>query len=100
MRRVVRGDPMASTTETSIFDGVFEGQLFAEGDAHPSIDGSFGNIFDGVLAARRQEVYDAGYRRAVNDLLAEFVLISEEYIRRYAAHPELRQVLRAFEESL
>ena len=60
-----------------------------------------GEVFDGVLGAYRQEGYDAGYRRAVNDLLADFVLISNEFIRSQPTPiPELRQALRAFEEHL
>jgi hypothetical protein len=58
-------------------------------------------VFDGVLEAHRQEGYEAGYRRAVNDLLADFPLIAADFIRSQSApSPELRKVLRAFEEHL
>jgi ATP phosphoribosyltransferase regulatory subunit HisZ len=66
-----------------------------------SSDAALGGAFDGVLEAYRQEGYEAGYRRAVNDLLADFPLISADFIRSQSApSPELRKVLRAFEEHL
>jgi hypothetical protein len=64
-------------------------------------EAALGGVFDGVLEAYRQEGYEAGYRRAVNDLLADFPLISADFLRSQSApSPELRKVLRAFEEHL
>ena len=49
----------------------------------------------------RNEGFQNGYRRAVNDLLAEFPLISQEFLRRRpAASDELRAALQAFQEHL
>jgi len=49
----------------------------------------------------RDEGFQNGYRRAVNDLLAEFPLISQEFLRRRpAASGELQAALRAFREHL
>ena len=63
----------------------------------PALDG----LVDGVLEAYRREGYEAGYRRARNDLLADFVLISREFIRDLPTPaPELRQILRKFEQHL
>ena len=66
-----------------------------------SPDLALGGVFDGVLEAYRQEGYEAGYRRAVNDLLADFPLIAADFLRSQSApSPQLRRVLRAFEEHL
>jgi hypothetical protein len=66
-------------------------------EAEPALDG----VVDGVLEAYRREGYESGYRRARNDLLADFVLISREFIRDLpTAAPELRQILRKFEQHL
>jgi hypothetical protein len=68
---------------------------------HVSRDAALGGVFDGVLEAYRQEGYEAGYRRAVNDLLADFPLIAADFIRTQSVpSSELRKVLRAFEEHL
>jgi hypothetical protein len=66
-------------------------------NAEPALNG----LVDGVLEAYRREGYEAGYRRARNDLLADFVLISREFIRDLPTPaPELRQILRKFEQHL
>jgi predicted outer membrane protein len=58
-----------------------------------------GDVFDSVLGAYRAEGFDAGYHRAVNDLLADFVLVAREFIRDQGDDsPELRQALREFQE--
>src|SRR4051812_17078692 len=55
----------------------------------------------GVMSAARQEGFDAGYRRASSDLLAEFLLITEEHLHGLPApDPALRELLRSFEEQL
>jgi hypothetical protein len=77
----------------------------AVGDARPEVpdaaDAAVGEAFDGVLGAFRQEGFDAGYRRAVNDLLAEFLLISEEYLHEQPnPAPGLRETLRSFSRHL
>ncbi len=65
------------------------------------ITSDVGGVFDGVLEAYRQEGYEAGYRRAVNDLLADFPLIAADFLRNQSSAPsELRKALRAFEEHL
>ncbi len=74
---------------------------------------NIGTAFEGVLGAFRQDGYNAGYRRAINNLLADFVLISQEFLRNQAAATigakesataadshSLRQILRSFEEHL
>jgi len=91
---------MSSTTNTLSSGISFSGEL-PDSTAASSNDASLGNVFDGVLGAFRQDGYEAGYHRAVNDLLAEFVFISEEFIRSHTSRQtELRQVFRAFEERL
>jgi hypothetical protein len=66
-------------------------------DPEPALDG----LVDGVLEAYRREGYEAGHRRARNDLLADFVLISREFIRDLPTAPqELRQIIRKFEQHL
>jgi NAD(P)H-dependent FMN reductase len=60
-----------------------------------------GGAVEGLLGAIRQEGFDAGYRRAASDLLAEFLLISEEYLHDLPEpDPNLRALLRSFEEQL
>ena len=65
----------------------------------PEADAAVGEAFDGVLGAFRQEGFEAGYRRAVSDLLAEFLLISEEHLHEQPT-PGLRETLLAFERHL
>ncbi len=66
-------------------------------EPEPALSG----VVDGVLEAYRREGYEFGYRRARNDLLADFALISREFIRNLpTAAPELRQILRKFEQHL
>jgi hypothetical protein len=55
---------------------------------------AIGDAFAGVLGAYRDEGFQAGYGRAVNDLLAEFLR------RRPGASPALRAALRAFQDHL
>jgi hypothetical protein len=75
--------------------------FFSDGDSAGPGEADLGNIFDGVLEAHRQEGFDAGYRRGTSDLLAEFVLISEEFIREQApGSPHLREILRSLGERL
>src|SRR5437764_13916054 len=67
----------------------------------PIPDAAVGGAFDGLLSAIRQEGFDAGYRRAASDLLAEFLLISEEHLHELPApDPALRALLRSMEEQL
>ena len=64
-------------------------------------DPALGGVVDGLLEAYRREGYEAGYRRARNDLLADFVLISREFIRDLPTPvPDLRQIIRKFEQHL
>jgi hypothetical protein len=64
-------------------------------------DAALGGALDGVLGVLRQESFDAGYRRAVSDLLAEYLLITEEHLHDLPQpDPALRALLRSFEEQL
>jgi hypothetical protein len=57
-----------------------------------------GNVFDTVLDAYRSDGFEAGYHRAVNDLLADFALIAKEFLREHEQQSdELRQALRDFQ---
>lgn len=60
------------------------------------------SAFDGVLDAYRQQGYRAGYNRALNGALADFLLFSQQLLRR--VEPEQRQrlseALRQFERTL
>jgi len=70
-------------------------------DAAPPADAAVGEAFDSVLGAFRQDGFEAGYRRAVSDLLAEFLLISEERLHEQPTpQPQLRELLRSFERHL
>ncbi len=61
--------------------------------------GGIGNVFDTVLDAYRADGFDAGYNRAVNDMLADFALVAREFIREQADDSvELRQLLRQFND--
>ena len=57
---------------------------------------------DGILEAYRQQGYDAGYSRALNDVLADFLLFTQRLLRN--ADPDdrnrLRRSLRSFETQL
>jgi hypothetical protein len=57
------------------------------------------SAFSGVLQAYRDEGFAAGYARASSDLLADFVLIAEQFIHEQPPEQRsvLRPVLRAFE---
>jgi hypothetical protein len=67
-------------------------------------DGALSGALEGVLDAYRQGGYSVGYRRAVSDLLAEFLLISESYLHDRPQPPDrpggLRELLRSFEHHL
>jgi len=57
-----------------------------------------GSVFDTVLDAYRADGFDAGYRRAVNDMLADFALVAAEFIRERGDHSvDLHQALRDFQ---
>jgi hypothetical protein len=61
-------------------------------------DSSLSGVVDTVMGAYRADGFDAGYRRAVNDLLAEFPLVAKEFLREHeCSTAELRQALRDFE---
>jgi len=55
-----------------------------------------------VLCLYRQEGYDDGYTRAVRDMLASLVFVSEEFLRQQepSLSPDLRRALYAFAEHL
>ena len=55
-------------------------------------------ILAGVLASYRERGFETGYRRAVSDVLATFLLATEEYVRRHPDDPALRGVLYDFGE--
>ncbi len=60
---------------------------------------AIGSVFDSVLGAYRADGFDAGYHRAVNDLLADFALVAREFIRgKGDDSPELLGALREFQE--
>ena len=57
----------------------------------------FPGVVDSVLGAYRADGFEAGYSRAVNDLLAEFALAAREFAREHHNDsPELRAALRDF----
>jgi len=69
--------------------------LFADPDTEPAL----GNVFDTVLDAYRSDGFEAGYHRAVNDLLADFALIAKECLRDHDNNSDdLRHALRDFQE--
>lgn len=54
-----------------------------------------------VLDAHRREGFDAGYRRAITDVLAATVFVAEKAIRQSNADsPETRRAIYAFIEML
>jgi hypothetical protein len=54
---------------------------------------------DTVLGAYRADGFDAGYHRAVNDMLADFALMAHEFTReRVGDASELRLLLREFQD--
>ena len=56
------------------------------------------NVLDTVLDAYRADGFDAGYHRAVNDLLADFALVAKEFLREQEKNSdELRHALRDFQ---
>jgi hypothetical protein len=60
---------------------------------------AIGSVFDSVLGAYRADGFDAGYHRAVNDLLADFALVAREFIREQGQDsPQLLQALREFQD--
>jgi hypothetical protein len=68
--------------------------LLAEAEVEPALN----NVFDTVLDAYRSDGFEAGYHRAVNDLLADFALIAKEFLReRENPSDELRHALRDFQ---
>jgi hypothetical protein len=67
--------------------------------AETDIDPPLGNVFDTVLDAYRATGFEAGYHRAVNDLLADFALIAKECQRDHEDHcDEIRHALRDFHQ--
>jgi hypothetical protein len=67
-------------------------------------DAALSGALEGVLDAYRQGGYSVGYRRAVSDLLAEFLFLSEGYLHDRPQPPDtrrgLRDLLRSFEDHL
>jgi len=57
-------------------------------------------VFAVVLQAHRREGYEAGYRRALVDILSASVFIAEKALRDSEAHGEARRVLYRFVELL
>ena len=60
-----------------------------------------GGVFDGLIAARHDDGYAAGYRRAINDLLADLILLGEEFAHDAAAaatRGAVRTFARGFEQ--
>ena len=65
------------------------------------IDEPNSDVLAGVIEAYRRGGFDAGYQRATQDLHANLVLISEEFLREQASSgQELRKVLYAFVDRL
>jgi hypothetical protein len=81
---------------------LFTPDALQEAEFEPAIpDTAIDGAVNGVLGAIRQEGFDAGYRRAVSDLLAEFLLITEEHLHDLPEpDPALRALLRSFEAQL
>jgi hypothetical protein len=71
--------------------------------AHPSLSTApdLEGVFDAVSDAHRSSGYDAGYRRAVNDLMAELALLVAEVAReRPEGRDALRLLRQRFEQSV
>jgi hypothetical protein len=67
--------------------------------AEPDTDPPLGNVFDTVLDVYRATGFEAGYHRAVNDLLADFALIAKECLREHDHRSdEIRHALRDFRD--
>ena len=61
-----------------------------------------GSAMDGVLEAYRQQGYETGYNRALNDVLADFLLFTQRQLRTSSAagRETLGNALRQFELQL
>jgi len=67
----------------------------------PQAQARIGEVFDGVLDAYRQDGFSAGYRRAISDVLSDFLWVSERFLKEHSPPPPgLRQVLQEFEQHL
>lgn len=80
-------------------------EVFNPGSADvPAQDPSLesGDVFGSIVEIYRREGFDAGYRRALHDLLAGLVLNCEEFLRERdaAVSRELRPVLYGFVDRL
>ena len=84
------------------FVGIATGGPFDDFDALGVSHDGLHSAISGVMQAYRDEGFAAGYARATSDLLADFVLIAEQFIHELPAEKRsaLRPVLRAFENHL
>jgi hypothetical protein len=64
------------------------------------VDNSLTGVVDSVIGAYRAEGFNAGYHRAVNDLLADFALVAKEFLRERQLNtdPQWHGVLRDFQQ--
>lgn len=69
-------------------------------DINPGSEVCADGMLSSVMAVHRERGFDAGYDRAVNDVLLSLMLLTEEYLQRQPpeAKADLRRDLYAFEE--